>query len=188
MEESLNLVLNILRSLIYIGMFTIWGLSVRRRIVQSQVRRYLSAVFALMVFWMVARSARYLIAQSPWTLRHLWYLYYLPMLFIPLLVVLSAFSLGRPEHFRLPSWTNILYIPPSVLFLLVLTNDFHQLVFVFPADAQVWMNDYSYGPGYYLAVGWMLIMNFSLRAVFRHVAGTNFRNPKKKPGFWLRFT
>ena len=59
---------------------------------------------------------------------------------------------------------------------------------VFPADAQVWMNDYSYGPGYYLAVGWMLIMNFSLRAVFRHVAGTNFRNPKKKPEFWLRFT
>ena len=30
-----------------------------------------------------------------------------------------------------------------VLFLLVLTNDLHQHVFVFPADAAVWMNDYD---------------------------------------------
>ena len=38
------------RSVIYIVLFTAWGISVRRRIIQSQVRRYLTAISVLMVF------------------------------------------------------------------------------------------------------------------------------------------
>ena len=44
-----------------------------------------------------------------------------------------------------------------MLFLLVLTNDLHQLAFVFPADAVVWGNDYRHGIVYVLAVGWMIL-------------------------------
>ena len=33
---------------------------------------------------------------------YLWYGYYFPMLFIPLLCVLVALSLGKPENYRLP--------------------------------------------------------------------------------------
>ena len=90
-------------------------------------------------------------------LRHLWYLYYLPMLFIPLLAVFVAVSLGKPDNFRLPKWIHLFYIPTVALLLLVLTNDLHQLVFVFPADAIVWENDYCYAVGYFLAVGWMIL-------------------------------
>ncbi|MCI6567536.1 MAG: hypothetical protein MSF32_01340 [Dysosmobacter sp.] len=77
------------------------------------------------------------------------------MLFIPLLTVFVALSLGKPERFRLPSRTALLYIPTAALLLLVLTNDLHQLVFVFPPDAAVWGNDYHYAVGYFLAVGWL---------------------------------
>ena len=41
--------------------------------------------------------------------------------------------------------------------LLVLTNDLHQLAFVFPADATVWANDYHYAIGYFLAVSWQIL-------------------------------
>ena len=145
------------RSVIYIVLFTAWGISVRRRIIQSQVRRYLAAISVLMVFWVTARTIRYIIAEDPWVLRHLWYLYYLPILFIPLLALFVALSLGKPDNFRLPKWTVLLYIPTAALLLLVLTNDLHQLVFRFPEDAVVWMNEYRYGIVYFPVVGWMVL-------------------------------
>lgn len=146
-----------LRSMLYIGLFMGWGVSLGRRIVQTQVRRYLVAIAGLMVFWVTVRTIRFMFAQSPWVLRELWYLYYLPMLFIPCLAVFVALSLGKPDNFRLPEWTVFLYIPAVALLVLVLTNDWHQLVFVFPADAAVWGNVYHYGIGYFLAVGWMVL-------------------------------
>ncbi|MCI6529371.1 MAG: hypothetical protein MR438_10435, partial [Clostridiales bacterium] len=38
-----------------------------------------------------------------------------------------------------------------------LTNDLHQLVFRFPEDAVVWMNEYRYGIVYFPVVGWMVL-------------------------------
>lgn len=148
---------NLLRFFIYIGLFGVWGISVRGRIIQPQVRRYLTLTSALMVFWVAVRAIRYSLEECPWVMRHLWYLYYVPMLFIPLLAVFVALSLGKPENFRLPKWTMLLNIPVAALLLLVLTNDVHQRVFVFPAGASVWMNEYSYDIGYFLIAGCMII-------------------------------
>ena len=155
-NEQLDQFFTILRAAIYIGLFVAWGISVRSRIIQPQVRRYLTAVSALMIFWMTVRSIRYSLEEALWVMRHLWYLYYLPMLLIPLLAVFVALSLGKPDNFRLSKWTGLLYIPTAALLLLVLTNDLHQFVFVFPEDAIVWVNDYSYALGYFLAVGWVV--------------------------------
>ena len=163
-DGSLEWFCSILRSAIYIGLFAAWGVSVRRRIIQPQVCRYLTAISALMVFWVLVRTIRYLFAEDPWLLRQLWYMYYLPMLFIPFLAVSVAMSLGKPEGFRLPKWTALLYLPAATLLLLVLTNDFHQLVFVFPADAPVWGNDYRYAFGYFMAVGWLVLCSLAVLA------------------------
>ncbi len=156
-EDPLDLCLIILRAFIYIGLFTAWGISIRNRIIQPQVRRYLTSVSLLMIFWMTVRTIRYSLDECMWLMRYLWYLYYLPMLLIPLLAVFIALSLGKPESFRLPKWTEFLYIPTVALLLLVLTNDLHQLVFFFPVDAVVWMNDYGYAIGYFLVIGWMIL-------------------------------
>lgn len=155
-EGPLDLCFIILRASIYIGLFAAWGISTRNRIIQPQVCRLLTSVSALMVFWMTVRTIRYSLDECIWLMRYLWYLYYLPMLFIPLLSVFVSFSLGKPDNFRLSKWTKFLYIPTAALLLLVLTNDLHQLVFVFPADAVAWVNDYGYAAGYFLAVGWVI--------------------------------
>ena len=141
-DVTLNRVFDILRASIYIGLFVAWGISIHRRIVQPQVSLYLIAISALMVLWIILRTIRYSLTDCIWLMRYLWYLYYLPMLLIPLLGVFVALSLGKTENFRLPKWTALFYIPTIVLFLLVMTNDLHQHVFIFPADAIVWMNDY----------------------------------------------
>lgn len=149
--------LGLLRSFIYIGLYIGWGVSVSKRIVQAQVRRNLIAVSLLNVFWFVIRSMKYYFVSDAALSRHLWYWYYLPMLFIPLFSVFVSMSLGKPENYRLPKWTSLLFIPTVLCFLLVVTNDFHQLVFTFPAD-EVWSDDnYSYAFGYILVIAWEII-------------------------------
>lgn len=144
------------RSFLYIGLFTYWGISLRRRVMQKETRRLLGAVAGLMVFWIAVRSVKFFLVTDADILRYLWYLYYLPMLFIPFLSVGVAFSLGKDESFRLPLWSRVFYLPVAALFLLVVTNDLHQLVFVF-RDGVMSESDYSYGVGYFAAIGCMVV-------------------------------
>lgn len=142
----------LIRSGIYIGMIAVWGVSLHRRILQNQTRRYLTAIAGLMVLWLALRTVKYSIHNVD-AARYLWYLYYLPMLLIPTLSISVAMALGKPEDYRLPGWLRLLYIPTFVLLALVLTNDIHQLIFRFPEGL---MSDweYSYGIGYYVVAGW----------------------------------
>lgn len=147
----------LLRSLIYISLYIGWGFSVKRRILQTQVRRYMLGISFLMVFWFTVRSIKYHFAIDPGVIRILWYWYYFPMLFIPLLSVFVALSLGKPEAWRLPKRAALLYLPTLLFLLLVVTNDFHQLVFSFP-PGKVWSDlDYGYGPGCYFVMGWEIL-------------------------------
>ena len=79
------------RSAIYIFLYAAWAVSVRNRIIHVRIRRYLTAIAAFMVFWFLVRTVKYYFFPellSPHLPRCLWYLYYLPMLFIPMLAVL----------------------------------------------------------------------------------------------------
>lgn len=148
-------VLSIVRALIYIGLLATWGISVQTRIIQTQVRRYLLVIAGLMLLWLTLRTVKYNTYHMT-AERFLWYGYYLPMLFIPVLAVLVALSLGKPENYRLPKWTHFLYLPSALLFLLVLTNDLHQIVFFFPTGV-LSTREYDYGIGYYVVLAWMVL-------------------------------
>ena len=148
-------VLSIVRALIYIGLLAAWGISVQTRIIQTQVRRYLLVIAGLMLLWLTLRTVKYNTYHMT-AERFLWYGYYLPMLFIPVLAVLVALSLGKPENYRLPKWTHFLYLPSALLFLLVLTNDLHQLVFFFPTGV-LSTREYDYGISYYVVLAWMVL-------------------------------
>ncbi len=64
---------SLLRSFIYIGLTTWWGVSLWQRIVQAQVRRYLAAMAALCVFWLSIRTVKFFFAATPAAIRYLWY-------------------------------------------------------------------------------------------------------------------
>lgn len=155
-----------LRSFIYIGLFIAWGISIRRRIVQKQVAQYLTGISVLLILWFTFRSAKYFIFWQPTAIRYLWYLYYLPMLFIPILALLVALSLGKPDDYRLPKAACALWIISGILLLLVLTNDLHQLVFTFPEDAEVWSDKCNgYGIGSFIVIGWQILCMISALVV-----------------------
>ena len=106
----------IARSLIYIALYIGWGISVYRRILYAPVRRYMVGVSFLAVFWFMLRTLKYHFVASPNVIRHLWYGYYVPMLFIPLLFAAVSLYLGKSETFRLPIWAKLLLsLPPRAL-------------------------------------------------------------------------
>ena len=148
----------LLRGAIHIVLLVSWGISVRTRIIQTQVRRYLLAIVAMMVLWLLLKIVKHSI-NSVDIKRWLWYWYYFPMLFIAVAALFVSMSLGKTENYRLPKWTKLLYVPSTILFLLVLTNDLHQYVFSFPSGV---MTDLSYRheAGYYIILGWVFLFAF----------------------------
>ncbi|MGN0551258.1 MAG: histidine kinase N-terminal 7TM domain-containing protein [Acutalibacteraceae bacterium] len=152
----------IVRSLIYIALYIGWGISVSKRIIQTQVRHYMVSVSGLMVFWFVIRTIKYFFITDIGIVRQLWYWFYLPMLFIPLFSLFVAISLGKPANAKLSKTTLVLLSIPTVLcLLLVLTNDLHQLVFDFP-EGKVWTdNNMNYAFGYYFVLGWEILCGFA---------------------------
>ncbi len=148
----------LVRSFLYIGLYGVWGVSVWRRIVQKQARRYLLSASVLTVFWLAIRTMKFYLVTDINAVRQIWYAYYIPMLFIPLLALFVALSLGKTENSHLPKWTAVLYIPTTILVLLVLTNDLHQLVFTFPSGTTVWTDkNYVYNTCYWLIISWEVL-------------------------------
>ncbi len=141
-----------LRSVLYIGLYVAWGVSIWRRIIQKQVRQFLLGIAGLMVFWFLVRTIRFHIVTDAAVSNLLWYSYYFPMLFIPLLTLFVALSLGKPEGFRLPGWMRLLYFPAGLLLAMILSNDGHELVFAHSAGG-----GYSYRAPYYISLLWMLL-------------------------------
>ena len=153
-----------IRAALYL-LFALWGFSLDRRIIQKQALHCLRLTAALMLVWLILRTLKYEFVTDLTAARYIWYLYYLPMLFIPLLGVYIALSLGKSEEFHLTGMVGALAIIPAVLFLLVITNDLHQQAFAFDSGVPGKPDNYSYshGPVYFCCLGWMVAcMFFSL--------------------------
>ena len=161
---------NHIRTALYLLLFTLWGFSLDRRIIQRQTLHCLRLTAALMLLWLILRTLKYSVVTGLAAGRYIWYLYYLPMLFLPLLWVYIALSMGKSEDYRLSRGTGMLSIIPAALFLLVITNDLHQQVFAFKSGVPGLpvSGTYSYRPLYFICLGWMVVcMAFSLVCLFR---------------------
>ena len=165
-------VMNHIRTALYLLLFTLWGFSLDRRIIQRQTLHCLRLTAALMLLWLILRTLKYSVVTDLTAGRYIWYLYYLPMLFLPLLWVYIALSMGKSEDYRLSRGIGMLSIIPAVLFLLVITNDLHQQVFAFKSGVPGLpvSGTYSYRPLYFICLGWMVgCMAFSLVCLFRKI-------------------
>ena len=163
---------NHIRTALYLLLFALWGFSLDRRIIQRQTLHCLRLTAALMLLWLILRTLKYSVVTDLTAGRYIWYLYYLPMLLLPLLWVYIALSMGKSEDYRLSRRSSILSIVPAVLFLLVITNDLHQQVFAFKSGVPGLpvSGTYSYRPLYFICLGWMVgCMAFSLVCLFRKI-------------------
>ena len=159
-EPILKMLLVMTRSVIQISLVIAWCSSVRTRIINKQVRHYLIAVGILLAFWLILRTCKWeFIAQNGTHLgRYLWYSYYIPMVFVPLLGVFIIDHIGKAENYKTPNSLKYMYIPATFLVAAVFTNDLHQLVFSFPKGLENCESDCIYYPLYYITMAWFILL------------------------------
>lgn len=171
--------LSLLRTGIYLSLIYMWMLSIRFRIRQSQVRNYLMMIGFLLLFWFGLRTCKYNYVHSMNGSCICWYGFYIPMVLIPQMAVFVACCLGKREDYRIPWGYRLLYIPSTIAIAVVLTNSFHQKVFIFPPGAENPLADYTYGPAYYCVIGWILAevtLFFAILFLRRHRSKLRWRN------------
>lgn len=134
--------------------FSIWGVLVYLRCLDYVLRRRLVAVATICALWMIEVILKYK-SFTPFYATILWYLYYVPMTFVPLLYQLCGLRLaGLEQHRAGRRYRTALCIAAILLIGFVLTNDFHQQVFHFDRSSDTWSNDYTYGWGYFAVLIW----------------------------------
>lgn len=173
--------MNYIRAALYLLLFALWGYSLDRRIIQTQALHCMRLTAALMLVWLILRTLKYEVVTDITVARYIWYLYYLPMLFIPLFGVYIALSLGKSEEYRLTGRIVALAAIPAILFSLVITNDLHQQMFAFDSGIPGRPDNYSYHHRYlyFICLGWMVAcMIFSLTCLLKK---SRIKNGGKKP-------
>lgn len=169
-----------IRAALYLLLFALWGYSLDRRIIQTQALHCMRLTATLMLVWLILRTLKYEVVTDITVARYIWYLYYLPMLFIPLFGVYIALSLGKSEKYRLTGRIVALAAIPAILFSLVITNDLHQQMFAFNSGIPGRPDNYSYHHRYlyFICLGWMVgCMIFSL---IRLLKKSRIKNGGKK--------
>ena len=148
-----------LRWAIQVPMTVLWIVSIRRRILNTAIRKMLLSVGGLLLFWQIVRIIKYDYVIITWPVgRYCWYAFYIPMVLVPLIGVFVVNHIGKPEGYRSPGWMKYLFIPAAFLIGVVFTNDLHQLVFTFHKGFELYNSNYGYGFMYIIVMAWFVIL------------------------------
>ena len=90
--------------------------------------------------------------------RHTWYLYYLPMLLIPLFLFYISLLVSPSGDEHIPKQWYLIAAVTIIIIVIVLTNDLHGLVFKFSPGFANWNNDYTHEPLFYVATAWQYVL------------------------------
>lgn len=157
-------------------LLVVWAISVHLRCTDFLVTRYLKVIAGLFAFWLLVVLLKYSLDDDLLT-SILWYCYYLPMLYVPVLCLFSAF--------RAASWDGkpgvrvikrIVLTISTLLLLLVFTNNAHQAVFSFDFSDPAWSSNYRYGGGYWAVLGWSVLLYVAYFVVLFPAARVQLRS------------
>ena len=169
-----------LRNCIYLGLYCAWVIYLEKHVVYKKMRRCLTAIGCLMVFWFFVRTVKFHIFHEPLGEHICWYLYYIPMILIPVLGLSAALFFVEKDEEKTVRQIIILLTVAAVLIISVFTNDLHQLVFRFSKQPPFSDRDYSYGILFAVIQGWMLSCLTGMEIILIRKS----RIPGKKQ-FWL---
>lgn len=161
-----RMIFGVIRSAVYILVFSVWGYLLSKRIIRPQLKRFMTEIAACLSLWFIFRTLKYqflTLEKTPTANRYCWYAFYIPIILLPLLSLFATFSIGKPESYKIPGIIRLLNLPAVILIALVFTNDFHQKVFYFPDGVSSYDNgvSYEYGVVYWIILAYVVILGVS---------------------------
>lgn len=154
---------NLLLYLVFIIIIVLWSGLIFIRISDKNLQKHLLAISLLLLMWMFVRIVR-LVLPDGMVDRVFWYLYYIPLIFLPTVLFwigqIITHSYEKRFHKLLK---KIIFAVSFLLTVLVLTNDLHQLAFRFYKGMEGNNYDLYYRNSwvYYIVFTWSLLLIFS---------------------------
>lgn len=130
------------------------------RISDKSLQHKLFVMSALLIIWMIIRLIKLQLTIGSVD-RFFWYLFYIPLIFLPTFIFWIGQILNQNHQNGFPRLLRkAVFSISTVLVLLVLTNDYHQKAFRFDRglEGNAYDKYYSYGVVYYLVFGWSLFL------------------------------
>ena len=119
----------------------------------------MKAISLMALFLILLRGVKYSVVSEVGILaRHAWYLYYVPILLLPLFLFYISLLVSPKDNSRISKAWYVTLAVTILFILLVLTNDLHQLVFRFEADFANWDEEYGYGWLFYAVNLWQFAL------------------------------
>lgn len=115
---------------LYLFLIVFWLQSVYSRLLPSRERSYIVSATLCAVMLLLLRTVRYRLLDG-WNyelMRAFWYLYYVPMILMPTLLLMTCIRIENKNSRRRFN-ELILLVPAIILISLFLTNDLHYLAF-----------------------------------------------------------
>ena len=137
------------QTVLALAIYTIWITLLYIRIFGKTLKKYVLSIGVLLAFWMVVRMIK--TYTTGYITEMLWYLYYIPLLLIPTFYYNCSSYLINSKNKKRRIATIII---STILFLLVITNSLHNLVFKIKSN----INDYNHNIGYFIIVAWILCL------------------------------
>ncbi len=135
-----------------------WAFSFYVRCPDATIRNQLVTIAALLAFWLLDVIVKYPMKSDLGT-SICWYLYYVPMLFVPALAFACALRAACLDTTKTGKTArSIAFAGSALLALFVLTNNLHHAVFSFSFDDPGWSGNYHYEWGYWLVAGWFVLL------------------------------
>ncbi|MCR4561942.1 MAG: hypothetical protein K5694_01875 [Bacilli bacterium] len=136
-----------------------WGITMIYRVQFKKQRNYIIALVLSFFFWIILRFMKWL-PNIHYLSIYADYLYYLPTLAIPLLFFMMTMDTFYPDFRFKRIIYLVLIILACVLIVLVLTNEFHYLVYrnfkvTYGDDPHIEVIKSDYGPLHYVALGYV---------------------------------
>lgn len=149
------------------------------KVLDKKIKYLFFALFCMLVFWLGIKVFDK-VAIFDDNSDYIWYLLYIPLLFVP-----NLWFLINNEIYLKNKKTKIILAIVSLsistlLFLLVFTNNLHQFVFIFPDGASgAHYSGYKYNIGYFIVYAFIFIEILTTIVLF-YVFSVKKANAKQK--------
>lgn len=150
---------NILLTVFFIFLLLILIKYLKTYVVIKVVRRIMVSTAYVLILWLFESVVKYGIPSYEHDIiRYLWYAYYIFMPFVSIMILTISLYADKYEDSPMPLALKINISIYILLVLLVMTNDFHRLVFTFTgSNRALWhgKGNYGYNIGYYFVFAYI---------------------------------
>ena len=150
-ETNINDSVQLLKAVAYISFIAIYSFYFKSKQNDKRILKGSMFVFILLIMWNIVKITRWN-TKDDFSAEIMWYLYYIPIIFIPISYFYLFISLSFFHSAKKRFVVFSILITGILLSILVITNHWHNFVFKLGID------DYSYNFGYYIIVSFVSLV------------------------------